>query len=117
MATVSVVTTASAMGLTQPVFATPASGTFSLWLELSAILGLCILATLRGRGRVQNPQLVCGVTPLCLLSIGTTMSACGGGNGGGGSGGTQAGTYTLTVPGTSGAAKVTNKMNLTLVVQ
>jgi hypothetical protein len=118
MATVSVVTTASVMGLTQPVNAPPIGGTFSLWLEVSGILGLCALATLRGRGHARNPQLVCGVTLLCLLSIGTTMLACGGSsNSGGGSGGTQAGTYTLTVTGTSGAAKLTNKTNLTLVVQ
>jgi hypothetical protein len=118
MATVSVVTNASAMGLTQPVNAPPTSGTFSLWLQASGILGLCVLATLRGRGRVRNPQLVCGVTLVCLLSIGTTMSACGGSsNSSGGSGGTQAGTYTLTVTGSSGAAKLTNKTNLSLVVQ
>jgi hypothetical protein len=117
MATVSVVTNASAMGLTQPVNAPPVGGAFSLWLEVSGILGLCVLATLHGRGRVRGRQVVCGVTLVYLLSIGITMSACGGGGGSSGGGGTQAGTYTLTVTGTSSAAKLTNKTNLTLVVQ
>ena len=118
MATVSVVTNGSAMGLTLPVNAPPISGIFSRWFEVSGILGLCILASLRGRGLARSPQLVCGLTLACLLSMGITMSACGGGgNKSGGSGGTQAGTYTLTVTGTSVAAKLTNKTNLTLVVQ
>jgi hypothetical protein len=115
MATVSVVTTPSAMGLTQPVNAPPISGTLGLWLGISGILGLGTLATLRGKGRARSPQIVCGVMLVCLLSIGITMSACGGS--GNSSGGTQAGTYTLTVSGTSSAAKLTNKTNLTLVVQ
>jgi len=116
--TVAVTTTGSTMGLTQSVNAPPVSGTFGLWLGAFGVLGLCVLAILGGRGRVRNPQLLCGVTLLCLLSIGITMSACGGGgNSGGGSGGTQAGTYTLTVTGSSGAAKLTHKTNLTLVVQ
>ena len=118
MVTVSVVTTASAMGLTQPLNAPPISGTFGLWLELSGILGLCVLATLRGRGHARRPQLICGVTLVCFLSMGITTTACGGGGGGSsGSGGTQAGTYTVTVTGTSSVAKLTNKTNLTLVVQ
>jgi uncharacterized repeat protein (TIGR01451 family) len=118
MATVSVVTTASVMGLTQPVNAPPISGTVGRWLGVSGILGLCVLATLRGRGHARRPQLICGVTLVCFLSMGITMTACGGGGGGsGGSGGTHAGTYTLTVTGTSSVAKLTNKTNLTLVVQ
>jgi hypothetical protein len=44
------------------------------------------------------------------------MAACGGGNGGG-TVGTQPGTYTLTVTGTSGVAKLANKTNFTLIVQ
>jgi hypothetical protein len=115
MATVSVVTTPSAMGLMQPVNAPPISGTFGLWLGISGILGLGTLATLRGKGRARSPQIVRGVMLVCLLSIGITMSACGGSGSSGG--GTQAGTYTLTVSGTSSAAKLTNKTNLTLVVQ
>jgi uncharacterized repeat protein (TIGR01451 family) len=118
MATVSVLTTPSAMGLTQPVSAPPFSGAAGLWLGVSGILGLCLLATLRGRGHGQRPRLICGVTLFCFLAMGITMTACGGGGGGSsGGGGTQAGTYTLTVTGTSSAAKLTNKTNLTVVVQ
>jgi hypothetical protein len=117
MATVSVVTNASAMGLTQPVNAPPIGGAFSVWLGVSGILGLCLLATFRFRGNARGPRVVCGVLLGYLLLAGLTMSACGGGNGGVGSGGTQAGTYTLTVTGTSGAAKLTNKTNVILVVQ
>jgi len=118
---VSVVTTAGAMGLTQPLKAPPISGTFSLMIALSGFLGLLIVATLSGRHRAPRPQLALGETLVCLLSIGLTMSACGGGNGngGGGNGGTQAGTYTLTVAGTStsGSTTLSHKTNLTLVVQ
>jgi len=119
LTTVSVITTANTMGLTQPMDARPMSGTFSLWLKPSGILGLCVLATLRGRGRARNLQLVCGVALVCLLSIGITMSACGGGGSSSGDGGTQAGTYNLTVTGTftSGSTNLTHKTNLTLVVQ
>jgi hypothetical protein len=95
MATISVVTNASTMGVTQPVNAPPISGAFSLWLGVSGILGVCMLGS-------------------CLLSIGITMTACGGGNSGGG---TQAGTYTLTVTGASGGTKLTNITKLILVVQ
>jgi uncharacterized repeat protein (TIGR01451 family) len=94
MATVSVVTTASAMGLTEPVNAPPFSGTVGLWLGVSGILGLCVLATLRRRGYARRPQLICGVTLVCFLSMGITMTACGGGGGSSGGGGTHAGTYT-----------------------
>jgi len=120
-AMVSVVTTAGAMGLTQPLKAPPISGTFSLMIALSGFLGLLIVVTLGGRHRARRPQLALGVTLVCLLSIGLTMSACGGGNSnsGGGNGGTQAGTYTLTVTGTStsGSTILTQKTSLTLVVQ
>jgi hypothetical protein len=119
LTTVSVITTANTMGLTQPMDARPMSGTFGLWLKPSGILGLCVLATLRGRGRARNLQLVCRVALVCLLSIGITMSACGGGGSSSGDGGTQAGTYNLTVTGTftSGSTNLIHKTNLTLVVQ
>jgi FG-GAP-like repeat/FG-GAP repeat len=119
MATVSVVTTASAMGLTQPVNAPPFSGAVVLWLDVSGMLGLCLLAGLRGRDQTRRPELICGVAIFCFLAMGITVTACGGGGGGGssGGGGTQAGTYSLTVTATSSAAKLTNRTNLTLVVQ
>lgn len=117
MATVSVVTNASAMGLTQPVTAPPIGDRFSLLLGASGILGLCLLCLLASLwDRAGRPQVMWGAL-VCVLAMGITMPACGGGSGSDGSGGTQAGTYTLTVTGTSGAAKLTNKTNLTLVVQ
>jgi len=119
-ATVSVSTTAGTMGLTQPLNAPPSSGTFTMWIGLCGILGLGVLATFGGKSRARSPEVLCGMTLVCLLSIGITMSACGGGNGGNnGSGGTQAGTYNLTVTGTftSSSTNLTHNMNLTLVVQ
>jgi FG-GAP-like repeat len=119
-ATVAVTSTASAMGLMQPVNASPISGTIRTCIPLSGILGLIALATLGAKCRARRPQMVYGAAFVCLLSIGLTMSACGGGSSGnGGGGGTQAGTYNLTVTGsfTSGSNKLTHNMNLTLVVQ
>ena len=115
MATVSVLTTGSTMGLTQPVNVPPGSGAFGACLELGGVLGLIVLASIGGRHRAQRPVLVCGAMLVCLVSIGTTMLACGGS--GNGSGGTAAGTYTLTVTGTSGGAKLIDTTKLTLVVQ
>jgi hypothetical protein len=117
---VAVTTAASAMGLTLPVNTRPINGAFSAGIALSGILGLVVLATLRGRGRARSPQMVCEATLVCLLSLGITMSGCGGSSGSsGGSTGTQAGTYNLTVTGTfaSGSTKLAHITNLTLVVQ
>jgi hypothetical protein len=117
-ASVSVLTSASAMGATQPMSVPPLSGAVGLWLGVSGILGLCVLTTLRGRGHAGRWQLIWGVTLVCFLAMGITIAACGGGGGGSsGDGGTQAGTCTLTITGTSNAAKLTNKTNLTLIVQ
>ena len=56
---------------------------------------------------------------ICLTFSGlVSFTACGGGSasgGGGGSGGTPAGTYTITVKGTSGST--VNTTNVTLMVQ
>jgi hypothetical protein len=80
-----------------------------------------MLVSLAGWRRERHPRLLYGPAVLCLLSLGVTMSACGGGggSGSGGGGGTQAGTYNLTVTGTfnSGSTNLTHKTNLTLVVQ
>ncbi|HXM63382.1 MAG TPA: FG-GAP-like repeat-containing protein [Terriglobales bacterium] len=117
MATVSVVTNGSAMGLTQSDSAPPINGMFGLWLGASWILGLWMLAGFNGVGLRRRQQRFCALGFVCVLAMGLTMSACGGGGGSSGGGGTQAGTYTLTVTGTSSAAKLTNETNLTLVVQ
>ena len=117
---VSVVTTAGAMGLTQPLKAPPISGTFSLMIALSGFLGLLIVATLSGRHRAPRPQLALGETLVCLLSIGLTMSACGGGNGNGG-GERRHASGNVYAYGSRhfhfGFNHVDDKTNLTLVVQ
>jgi hypothetical protein len=120
-ATVSVITAGSSAGLTQPGIGPAAGGTFGVWLAFSGTLGLAMLVSLVGWRRERRSQWMYGLAFLCLLFIGATMSACGGGSNGssGGSGGTQAGTYALTVTGsfTSGSTKLTHHTKLTLVVQ
>ncbi len=120
-ATVTVTTAGSSAGLTQPING-PSGNMFGSWLALSGTLGLAMLVSLAGCGRERRPRLLYGLAFLCLLSVGVTMSACGGGgsgSGSGGGGGTQAGTYNLTVSGTftSGSTNLIHKTNLTLVVQ
>jgi trimeric autotransporter adhesin len=113
MATVSVVTTASAMGLTQSDNAPPINRMFVLWLGASWILGLWISAGFDGVGLRPRQQMFRALGFVWVLGMGLTMSAGGGGGGSSGGGGTQPGTYNLTVTGTSSAAKLTNKTNLT----
>jgi len=118
-ATVTVTTAGSSAGLTQPITG-PGGNIFEWWLALSGTLGLAMLASLAGWRRERRPTLLYGLAFLCLLSIGVTMSACGGGSSGnGGGGGTQAGTYNLTVTGsfTSGSTTLTHNTKLTLIVQ
>jgi hypothetical protein len=81
-----------------------------------------MLVSLAGWSRKRGPQWAYSLAILCLLSIGATMLACGGGSsgsGGNGGGGTQAGSYNLTVTGTftHGTTVLAHKTNLTLVVQ
>ncbi len=116
-ADVAVSTTAASAGLTQPT-GPPSNGLFASWVALCGTLGLALLIGMGGRRRTWRPQLLYGLMFLCLLSIGVTMSACGGGGSRGGSG-TQAGTYNVIVTGSfnSGPAKLTHTANLTLIVQ
>ena len=118
-ATVTVTTAGGSAGLTLPIDG-PGGNLSASWLTLSGMLGLAMLVSLAGWGRKRRPQLLYGLAFLCLVSVGVTMSACGGGgSGGSGGGGTRAGTYNLTVTGTftSGSTNLTHKTNLTLVVQ
>jgi FG-GAP-like repeat/Abnormal spindle-like microcephaly-assoc'd, ASPM-SPD-2-Hydin len=70
--------------------------------------------------REQNPVWIRVVGFAALVTLGLTLTSCGGSSGSGG-GGTnpQAGTYTITVTGnfTSGATTLTHAAKLTLVVQ
>ncbi|MGA7753082.1 MAG: FG-GAP-like repeat-containing protein [Candidatus Sulfotelmatobacter sp.] len=117
---VTVTTAGSSAGLTQSRSGPGIVGTFGVWVTLSGTLGLAILASLGSWRRARCSQWTYGLTLLCLLIIGVTLSACGGSNGGGGGGsGTQAGTYNLTVTGTftSGSTTLTHSTKLTLMVQ
>jgi hypothetical protein len=121
VASVSVVTTAASAGLTQPAGGPSANNPFKVWMALSDVLGLALLLRMgRCRQEWRRPLFFYGLTLTCLLSIGATMSACGGGgSGGGGSGGTPTGTYSPVVTGafTSGSAKLMHTVKVTLVVQ
>jgi hypothetical protein len=118
-ATVTVTTAGGSAGLTRPI-GRPGGNMFASWLALSGTLGLAMLRSLAAWRREPRPRLLYGLAFLCLLSVGLTMSACGGGSSGNrGGGGTQAGTYNLTVTGTftSGSTTLTHTTKLTLLVQ
>jgi FG-GAP-like repeat/Abnormal spindle-like microcephaly-assoc'd, ASPM-SPD-2-Hydin len=117
-ATVIVNTAGSSAGLSRPRSGPTVGVRFEGWLALSGALGLAMLASLGSWGRQRRPRWSYVLAFLCLLFIGATMPACGGGSNGNG-GGTQAGTYNLTVTGTftSGSTTLTHNTKLTLVVQ
>ena len=110
---VTITTAEGSAGFAQPVGRLPYGGTLSWLTGTLALVTLLSLATWRRKLRPQN---LYGLALLCLLLIGVTMSACGGGGSGGA---TSAGTYKLTVTGNfiSGSATLTHTANLTLVVQ
>jgi hypothetical protein len=92
--------------------------TLSGWSGL--VLGSC------ARSRKRPGRLLYGLAFLCLISLGITLSSCGGGGAGMGNGSngnspptTPAGSYDLTVTGTftSASTTLTHATKLTLVVQ
>jgi hypothetical protein len=120
--TVTVITAGRSAALTRP-FGRPPYGGATVWLARSGtvcvILGLAISMSFAGWRRERRQGLLYGLAFLCLLSIGATLSACGGGRSSSGGGGTQPGTYNLTVTGTftSGSTALTHNIKLTMVVQ
>jgi FG-GAP-like repeat len=114
---VTVKTAGTSASLTQPGSLWAVASGLAMWCGLP---GLVVLSTSRIGYRNRRCQLLQVFAFLCLLSIGVTMTACGGGSANGtGGGGTPAGTYNLTVTGTftSGSNMLTHNTNLTLVVQ
>jgi hypothetical protein len=114
-ANIAVVTPAASAGLTQPFGAFPTNSGLAPWTLFSVVVGLTFIAAGKG-SRKGRSSLFYGLTIACLLCIGFTMSACGGGNS---PRQTQPTTYTVTVTGTytSGAASLSHNTTVTLVVQ
>jgi hypothetical protein len=117
---VAVTTAGISAGLAHPAGFLPASSSPALWLAIYGLSGWVLLGS-GGRSGKRLGRLLYGLAFLCLLLLGITFSACGGGSGsmGNSGGATPAGSYNLTVTGTftSGAATLTHATKLTLVVQ
>jgi len=111
---VAVVTTGTAMGLTQAASGPPKGGSLAVWAGLAAMMwtGLMVASVRRSR----RPSYRYALAFLVLWSIGLTLPSCGGGSGG--NVGTPFGTYTLTVTGTftAGSNSLEHSTQLTLVV-
>jgi hypothetical protein len=121
---VAVRTAGTTASLAHPAGSTPDSGRLALWLTLSGWSGLVLGSCARSRKRPG--RLLYGLAFLCLISLGITLSSCGGGGAGMGNGSngnspptTPAGSYDLTVTGTftSASTTLTHATKLTLVVQ
>jgi len=121
--TVTVTTAGSTASLAHPAGSTPDSGRLALWLTLSGWSGLVLGSCARPPKR--HSRLLYGLAFLCLISLGITLSSCGGGSTSGSSStgnsasATPPGSYDLTVTGTftSGSTTLTHATKLTLVVQ
>ena len=117
---VAVMTAGTSAGFANPAGFLPASGRLALWLAIYGLSGSVLLCS-GGRSGKRLARWLRGLAFLCLLSLGITFSACGGGSGsmGNSGGATPAGSYNLTVTGTftSGSTTVTHSTKLTLVVQ
>jgi uncharacterized repeat protein (TIGR03803 family) len=117
--TVTVMTAGSSAGLAYPTVFPPAGSRLALWLSISSLSGLVVLGSSGRRSHKGRRRLLYGLAILCVLSLGVTWSACGGGNSGNSSTGTPPGTYNVTVTGTftSGPTNLTRNTKLTLIVQ
>ena len=113
--TVTVTTTAPSLLPPGPQDGPPPPGGFAFHEWWMALLLMTILGTLALASRRQRVPLLAGTILLAALAM-----SCGGGGGGGGSTtttvpGTPAGTYTITVTGTSG--NLSHKATMTMIVQ
>jgi hypothetical protein len=115
---VAVVTRGATLALVRPISGSP-HNPFGAWLARSGLMGIMLMTGAVIRRRHWCSRLLCMFGVACMLVIGITMPACGGGSGSTSTGGTPAGTYPLTVTGTfkAGSATLTHVTNLTLVVQ
>jgi len=113
-ANVAVVTSGTSARLIYPGSALR-SGLLALWLVPLSV-GLVVLG--KSDGSQWRPRLLRVVALICLSAVGAGISSCGGGGGSSGNG-TPPGTYTVSVSGTftSGSAKLTHIVEVTLVVQ
>ena len=116
--TVTVTTAGPSASLLQPPRSPRGESELALWLALSGIAGLALSANFSASCGKRQDRLLSGIVALCLLGIGITWSACGGG-GSRPITGTPTGTYNLIVKGTfnSGSTTLTHNTKLTLVVQ
>jgi len=113
-ANIAVVTSGTSAALSYPGSGSGA-GLFALGL-VPLSLGLVVLG--KSDGSQWRPRLLRVVALICLSAVGAGISSCGGGGGSSGNG-TSPGTYTVSVSGTftSGSAKLTHIVEVTLVVQ
>jgi hypothetical protein len=118
--TVAVTTAGPSARFSHPVFPRTTER-LALWLALSGLSGLVLIRS-DNQSRKKHRRLLHVIAFLCLLSVGTIFSACGGGNTSSTrnpANATPAGSYNLTVTGsfTSGSTNLNRATKLTLVVQ
>ena len=78
-ANVAVVTAGATMGLMGPDSGPPANGRFVTWVALPGLIGMVLIAGGVTRRRLGHWRLRYGLACVCLLAIGLSMPACGGG--------------------------------------
>lgn len=122
-ATVTITTTAPSTGEMVPFGTDALSINLRMQLFPFGLLGALLIVLLLTKMREAHPRLTTAIVFVCVAWIATSLTSCGGGgssvNGGPPSSpGTAAGTYTITITGSSGTGSAaTHMVTLTLVVQ